>query len=57
MLVARHTLTTHRPSKMPFKVGTVNFVNSLAPPFIEKYAPKVKTAKGLKAMLDKSQGS
>ena len=43
--------------KNAFKVGTVNFVNSPALPSIEKYAPKVKTAKGLKAMLDKGQGS
>ena len=40
-----------------FKVGTVNFANSLSlPSIVKKYAPEVKTAKGLKLCWVKVKG-
>ena len=44
-----------RPFKNAFKVGTVNFANLLS--LWRKYAPEVKTAKGLKRCRAKSPNS
>ena len=48
LFVARHF--DYGPSKMPLKICTVNFANSLSPFSTMKkvYAPEVETVKGLK---------
>ena len=55
LLVARHTLTTGL--QKAFKVGTVNFANSLSPFYIAKNVHTgSKNSQGTEAMLGKSQG-
>ena len=47
-----------RASKNTFKVGSVNFTNSLSPPSsVKKVRTRSKSSQGIKVMPGKSQGS
>ena len=54
LFVARHTLWAF---KNAFKVGTVNFANSLSPPStVKKVCTASKNSQGTQVMQGKSQG-